>query len=170
MILLGVSETTIAEELLGKWFKDTGRRSEIFLATKFGAFEPGKPQTPPNSRPDSIKQQLDRSLSLLQTTYVDLYYQHRVDPNVPIEIVMQGLREPVKNETVRWIGLSECSADHIRRAKSDPEIGHHVVACQVEFSPFELYIEKGGLAQACEEQGVAIVPYSPLGRGMVTGK
>ena len=156
----------------------TGKRSEIFLATKFGAFEPSQTvhankvvrTYKPNSKPSYIRGALERSLSLLQTTYVDLYYQHRVDPEVPIEVVIETLREPVLEGKIKYIGLSECSVEHLKRARSDPVIGHRIVACQVEYSPFELYVEKEGLAKACEEEGVAVVPYSPLGRGMVSGR
>ena len=124
----------------------------------------------PNSKPSYIRKAIARSLFNLQTSYIDLYYQHRVDPDVPIEIVMETLREYIEAGTIRWIGLSECSADHLRRAKSDPVIGNKVIACQVEYSPFELYIEKNGLAEACALEGVAVVPYSPLARGMVSGR
>lgn len=164
-----------AEELIGKWFQESGRRSEIFLATKWGAFKTDLPpeelrDAKPDSKPSYIRHELARSLEHLQTSYIDLYYQSRVDPEVPIEIVMETLREPVLNGTIRWIGLCECSAEHIRRAKADPKIGSKVIACQVEFSPFELHIEKSGLADACEEMGVSIVAYSPLGRGMISGR
>ena len=166
--------------MIGKWFASTGRRSEVFLATKFGAFEPLPDGASPtaranaslnqNSKPSYIKRALERSLSQLQTSYIDLYYQHRVDPDVPIEVVIEALREPVREGKIKWIGLSECSAEHVRRAKKDPVVGSRIVACQVEFSPFVLFVEKGGLAKTCEEEGVGIVCYSPLAKGMLTGK
>jgi aryl-alcohol dehydrogenase-like predicted oxidoreductase len=150
----------------------TDRRSEIFLATKFGAFDPDRSASATSaiSKPSYIRKALSRSLRLLNTNYIDLYYQHRVDPDVPVEVVMEVLREPVETGVIKWIGLSECSADYVRRARSVPGIGKKVIACQVEYSPFELYIEKNGLARFCEEEGVAIVPYSPLGRGLVSGR
>ncbi|KAF8884458.1 NADP-dependent oxidoreductase domain-containing protein [Infundibulicybe gibba] len=153
-----------SETFLGKWFTETGRRDEIFLATKFGA---GRS---PNSKPDYIRGQLAKSLANLKTDHIDLYYQHRVDPDVPIEIVLQTLQPFVEKGQVRWIGLSECSAETLRRARAVPGVGEKVVAAQMEFSPFELGIEKTGFAAAAEEAGVAVVVYSPLSRGLVTGE
>ncbi|KAF7965216.1 hypothetical protein HWV62_45065 [Athelia sp. TMB] len=159
------------EATLGRWFAKTGRRADIFLATKFGAFDPSTgSKSSWSSKPSLILKALQRSLTQLQTTYIDLYYQHRVDPNVPIEVVLETLRPAVEAGTVRWLGLSECDAETLRRAKAVEGLGEKVVAVQVEFSPFSLEIEKNGLAEAAEELGVAIVAYSPLGRGMVTGK
>ncbi|KAJ8519581.1 hypothetical protein ONZ45_g3496 [Pleurotus djamor] len=161
-----------SEKLLGRWFTETGRRSDIFLATKFGAFDLANPERAhlPNSRPSYIKRQLENSLKDLQTTYIDLYYQHRVDPDVPIEVVLETLRPYVEKGTVQWIGLSECSAETLKRAKAVPGVGEKVVAAQMEFSPFELSLEKDGFAQAAKELGVAVVAYSPLARGMVSGR
>lgn len=164
--------TCQAELTLAKWFKDTGRRSEIFLATKFGGYDPegkfggGKPI----STPSYIKYALDRSLKRLGTDYIDLYYQHRVDPNVPIEIVLETLREPLKKGQIKWIGLSECSINTLRRAKAVPEVGEKVIAAQMEFSPYSLEIEKSGFVQAAKDLGVSVVAYSPLGRGMISGR
>ncbi|KAF7968831.1 hypothetical protein HWV62_29238 [Athelia sp. TMB] len=160
-----------SEETLGNWFAKTGRRSDIFLASKFGAFDPtiGR-ESGVTSKPSYIVKALQRSLAALKTDYLDLYYQHRVDPTVPIEIVLEALRPAVEAGTVRWLGLSECDADTLRRAKAVKGLGEKVVALQVEFSPFSLDIEKNGLAAAADELGVAIVAYSPLGRGLVTGQ
>ncbi|EJC99948.1 Aldo/keto reductase [Fomitiporia mediterranea MF3/22] len=160
------------ELTLAKWFAETGRRSEIFLATKFGATDPeskfggGKPI----STPTYIKYALERSLKRLGTDYIDLYYQHRVDPNVPIEVVLETLRGPLEKGVIRYIGLSECSVDTLRRAKALKGVGEKVIAAQMEFSPFTLDIEKDGFAKAAEELGVAVVAYSPLGRGLVSGR
>ena len=99
-----------------------------------------------------------------------MYYQHRVDPNVPIEIVLEALREPVEKGVVKWVGLSECSIETLRRAKAVKGVGDRVIAAQMEFSPFSLQSEKDGFAKAAGELGVAIVAYSPLGRGMVSGR
>ncbi len=164
----------IGEATLGKWFAKTGRRSEIFLATKFGALDFSDPERSakhlPNSMPSYIAERLEASLKALQTDYIDLYYQHRVDPRVPIEVVVQTLKPFVESGKIRWIGLSECSKETLLRAKSVPGIGEKVIAAQMEFSPFELTIEKNGFAKAAEDHGVAVVAYSPLSRGLVSGK
>ncbi|KAJ7026688.1 NADP-dependent oxidoreductase domain-containing protein [Mycena alexandri] len=161
-----------SEEIIGEWFAKTGRRSDIFLASKFGAADlregPNKGKT--CSEPSYIKQALQRSLKLLQTDHIDLYYQHRVDPAVPIEIVLETLRPFVESGQVKWLGLSECSASTLRRAKAVPGVGEKVVAVQMEYSPFELSIETTGLLEAAKELGVGIVAYSPLGRGLITGR
>lgn len=165
--LYGTTELTLA-----KWFKETGRRSEIFLATKFGARDPegkfgnGKPV----STPSYIRYALERSLKRLEVDSIDLYYQHRVDPNVPIEIVLETLREPLNKGQIKWIGLSECSEETLRRAKKVPGVGEKVIAAQMELSPFSLDIVKNGFAKAAKELGVAVVAYSPLGRGLVSGR
>ncbi|KAF8064099.1 NADP-dependent oxidoreductase domain-containing protein [Lyophyllum atratum] len=161
-----------SEVLLGKWFAQTGRRSEIFLATKFGArdLSEGGDDLKPNSKPAYIRSQFQKSLEKLQTDYVDLYYQHRVDPKVPIEIVLEALRPFVESGQIKWIGLSEPSIATLRRAKAVQGVGEKVVAAQMEFSPFELYVEKTGFADAINEFGIGIVAYSPLARGLVTGR
>lgn len=164
-----------AEATLGRWFAKTGRREEIFLATKFGAFNvkgftPGGPSPAADSSPTNIRAAIQRSLFELQTDYIDLYYQHRVDPSVPIEVVLKTLRPFVEKGTIRWLGLSNCSADTLRRAKTVAGIGEKIVAVQMEYSVFTLDIEKDGFARVADELGVAVVAYSPLARGMVTGK
>ncbi|KAG5351501.1 hypothetical protein C0989_006236 [Termitomyces sp. Mn162] len=159
-----------SEDLIGKWFTETGRRSEIFLATKFGAFDPTKTTRKPNSKPSYIVQQLKKSMERLQTEYIDLYYQHRVDPEVPIEIVLETLRPFVESGQIRWIGLSEPSIATLKRAKAVPGLGEKIIAAQMEFSPFELYVEKTGFADAINEAGMAVVAYSPLSRGLITGR
>jgi aryl-alcohol dehydrogenase-like predicted oxidoreductase len=109
-------------------------------------------------------------LEELKTDYVDMYYQHRVDPEVPIEIVLEALREFVDKGQIKWIGLSECSINTLKRAKAVKGLGEKIIAAQMEFSPFTLDIEKNGFAQAADEAGVSVVAYSPLGRGMVSGR
>ncbi|KAJ7146072.1 NADP-dependent oxidoreductase domain-containing protein [Mycena epipterygia] len=163
-----------SERVLGEWFAKTGRRAEIFLATKFGAIDlrdtrPNRSFAPCNE-PAYIEQAFVRSLAQLQTTYIDLYYVHRIDKNVPIEIVLETLRGFVERGQIRWLGLSECSASTLRRAKAVPGIGERVVAVQMEYSPFDLEIEKNGLLDVARATGVAMVAYSPLGRGLLTGK
>lgn len=164
---------TSAEEVLGRWFTATGRRRDIFLATKFGSWDPEAKFAPPYtavSKPSYVKYAFERSLARLQSDYVDLYYQHRVDPNVPIELVLEALREYVEAGKIKWLGLSECSAATLRRAKAIKGLGEKIIAVQAEFSPFSLHVETQGFADVCEELGVAIVAYSPLGRGMISGR
>lgn len=106
----------------------------------------------------------------LKTSHIDLYYQHRVDPNVPIEVVLEALREYVDSGKIKYIGLSECSPATLKRAHAVESIGKKVIACQMEFSPFSLDIENEAFMKALEETGAAVVAYSPLGRGMVSGR
>ncbi|KAL5521503.1 hypothetical protein ACEPAF_2251 [Sanghuangporus sanghuang] len=153
-----------SEELLGKWFKRTGKRSEIFLASKFG-FDPF-----PNidGTPENAKKTLEEALKKLQTDYIDLYYLHRPDPKVPIEATVGTLAEFVKQGKIRYIGISECSAETLRRAHAI----HPIAAIQMEYSPFTLDMELPdiGVLKTARELGVAIVAYSPLGRGILTGR
>ncbi|KAG5653935.1 hypothetical protein H0H81_009292 [Sphagnurus paluster] len=169
----GSSDETKSQTIIGKWFAQTGRRSEIFLATKFGSMDLSDGAPDPykaNSKPRYIAQQLSKSLAALQTDYVDLYYQHRVDPEVPIEVVLEALRPFVESGKIKWIGLSEPSVKTLRRAKAVEGVGAKVVAVQMEFSPFELSIEKNGFLEVANENGMAVVAYSPLARGLVTGR
>ncbi|KAJ7619296.1 NADP-dependent oxidoreductase domain-containing protein [Roridomyces roridus] len=160
-----------SEEIIGEWFAKTGRRSSIFLATKFGLIDQGDGKDPKFcSSPSHVRESVHKSLKALQTTYIDLYYQHRVDPAVPIEVVLETLRPFVDSGVIKYLGLSECSAATLRRAKAVPGIGSKVVAVQMEYSPFELGIERNGLLEAAKELGVGVVAYSPLGRGLITGR
>ncbi|KAH9477386.1 Aldo-keto reductase str7 [Psilocybe cubensis] len=151
-----------SEELLGKWFKRTGKRDQIFLATKFGVTPQGA-----NGTPKYVRSAVESSLKKLGIDTIDLYYIHRIDQTVPIEITMRALAELVKEGKVRYIGLSEMSAATLRRAHAV----HPVAAIQIEYSPFYLDIEndKVALLKTCRELGIAVVAYSPLGRGMLTG-
>ncbi|KAG6809780.1 hypothetical protein H0H92_014764 [Tricholoma furcatifolium] len=159
-----------SEALIGQWFTETGRRSEIFLATKFGARDPESGDFNPVSKPSYIAKAIERSLKALKTDYVDLYYQHRVDPDVPIEVVLETLKPYVEKGQIKWIGLSECSIATLKRARAVPGIGEKVIAAQMEFSPFEIELEKNGFVDAINETGMAVVAYSPLARGLVTGR
>ncbi|KAI0403951.1 aldo-keto reductase [Xylaria palmicola] len=154
------------EKLIGKWFKETGRRNEIFLATKFGnKFKDG--QFTIDGDPAYVKAACNASLERLQTDHIDLYYQHRVDSKTPIEHTVQAMVE-LKNEgKIRYIGLSECSERTLRRAQAV----HPIAAIQMEYSPFALQIESSqtNLLQTARELGVKVVAYSPLGRGFLTG-
>ncbi|CAE6412087.1 unnamed protein product [Rhizoctonia solani] len=151
-----------SEALIGKWFKRTGKRDQIFLATKFAITAKG-----PNGTPEYLKQQLNKSLELLGVDTIDLYYVHRIDSTVPIETTVGALAELVKAGKIRYIGLSEPSPATLRRAHKV----HPIAAIQVEYSPFVLNIEqKGHLLETARELGVAVVAYSPLGRGILTGQ
>ena len=157
------------EELIGKWFKQTGRRKEIFLATKFGfIFDAEKKQLTVKGDKEYVRKCIEGSLKRLQTDYVDLYYQHRPDKNIPIEETVEAMAELVKEGKVKYLGLSECSEKTLRRAQAV----HPIAAVQLEYSLFYTDIEKEeiGLKKACDELGIAIVAYSPLGRGMLTGQ
>ncbi|KAI0634766.1 Aldo/keto reductase [Trametes polyzona] len=155
-----------SEDLIGQWFKRTGKRSEIFLATKFGFNpEPGKMIS---GEPAYVRKAVERSLQRLGVDYIDLYYAHRADPNVPIEVTVRAMAELVKEGKVKYLGLSEVSSETLRRAHAV----HPIAAVQVEYSPFALDIEHEqiGLLKTARELGVAIVAYSPLGRGLLTGR
>jgi len=150
------------EELLGRALK--GKRDRIVLATKFGwRFTDGKPDGT-DSRPEHIKQVADQSLKRLQTDHIDLFYQHRVDPHVPIEDVAGAVKELVEAGKVRYFGLSEAGEQTIRRAhKVLP-----VTALQSEYSLWERNLEPK-IIPLLRELGIGLVPFSPLGRGFLSG-
>jgi aryl-alcohol dehydrogenase-like predicted oxidoreductase len=151
------------EELLGRAFK--GRdRSRMILATKFGwKFVNGKLEGV-NSDPKHIKEVCDQCLLRLQTDYIDLFYQHRVDPNVPIEDVAGVVADLVKAGKVRYFGLSEAGEQTIRRAHKV----HPVAALQSEYSLWERNLEPK-IIPLLRELGIGLVPFSPLGRGFLSG-
>ncbi|MDX3003176.1 aldo/keto reductase [Kribbella solani] len=151
------------EELVGRAIAN--RRDEVFLATKFGiAGNPLSGSRAVNGSPEYVRSAIDASLRRLGVDHVDLYYQHRIDPDVPIEDTVGAMAELVETGKVRYLGLSEASADTIRRAYAV----HPITAVQSEWSLFSRDIEES-VAPACRELGIGIVPYSPLGRGMLTG-
>ncbi|KAJ7282921.1 Aldo/keto reductase [Mycena rebaudengoi] len=154
------------EELIGKWFARTGKRADIFLATKFGFWH--KDGRTINGDPEYVRQATESSLKKLGVETIDLMYLHRADVTVPIEVTVRALAELVKEGKIRYIGLSEVSAATIRRAHAV----HPVAAVEVEYSPFNLEIEDPqiGVLDVCRELGIAIVAYSPLGRGILTGQ
>ncbi|KAL0483903.1 aldo-keto reductase [Acrasis kona] len=155
------------EKLIGRWFKENGRRSEIFLCTKFAILLNSDGSLGLRGDPEYVKSSCNASLERLGVEYIDLYYQHRVDPLVPIEKTVEAMVELIKEGKVKHLGLSECSADTLRRAHKI----HPIAAVQMEYSPFALEIEseQTKLLDTCRELGVSIVAYSPLGRGMLTG-
>ena len=154
------------EELLGRVLGGA-RRDQAVLATKFG-FD--LTQAPGggwglDSRPDHIREVVEKSLQRLNTDRIDLLYQHRVDPQVPIEDVVGAMAELVRAGKVRYLGLSEASATTLRRAHAV----HPISALQSEYSLWERGVERTVLP-ACRELGIGLVPYSPLGRGFLTGQ
>jgi aryl-alcohol dehydrogenase-like predicted oxidoreductase len=153
--------------LVCRWFKRTGKRNDIFLATKFGNYVAPDGTRQVRNDPEYIRQACDKSLKRLGVDYIDLYYCHRVDANTPIEQTVGVMAELKKAGKIKYLGLSECSADTLRRACQV----EHIDAVQIEYSPFTMDIEdpQVGLLAACRELGVATVAYSPLGRGFLTG-
>jgi len=156
-----------SEDLIGKWFKRTGNRKKIFLATKF-AFVQTEAGPGLNGTPEYTKAACESSLKRLGIDQIDLFYMHRADPKVPIEKTVGAMAELVKEGKVRYLGLSEVSSGTLRRAHAV----HPIAAVQVEYSPFTLDIEdeKIALLKTCRELGVTVIPYSPLGRGLLTGQ
>ncbi|CAI0970696.1 aldo/keto reductase [Serratia quinivorans] len=152
------------EQLIGKAIK--GKRQQVFLATKFGILrDPADPGTRGvSSRPEYIRRSVDGSLQRLGVEVIDLYYQHRVDPEVPIEEVVGTMAELIGEGKIRYIGLSEASVATLERAHKV----HPITALQTEYSLWTRDAEQGVLA-ACERLGIGFVPYSPLGRGFLTG-
>lgn len=153
------------EELLGRALK--GRRNEVTLATKFGfRLKDGKQVgTERDSRPDTIRSAIEGSLRRLATDHIDLIYQHRVDPAVPMEDVAGTVAELVKEGKVRYFGLSEAGVANIRRAHAV----FPVSAVQSEYSLWERNLEVD-VIPALKELGIGLVPFSPLGRGFLTGE
>lgn len=153
------------EELLGKTIRQ--QRTKFFLATKFGNVrrkdDPSFWQV--SGKPEYIHEACDASLKRLGTEYIDLYYQHRVDPETPIEETVGAMAELVRAGKVRFIGLSEASAPTIRRAHKV----HPITALQTEYSLWERSVESE-ILPTLRELGIGFVPYSPLGRGFLTGK
>ena len=153
------------EALLGEAFRD--RRDQVFIATKFGPTrdpETGAFTGIDGSR-DNCRRAVEGSLERLQTDVIDLYYLHRVDPNTPIEVTVEAMAELVAAGKVRALGLSEASGETIRRAAAI----HPIAAVQSEYSIFSRDIETS-VIPACIEVGATLVSYSPLGRGMLSGR
>ncbi|KAF1982812.1 aldo-keto reductase [Aulographum hederae CBS 113979] len=159
------------EDLIGKWFAaNPNKRKDIFLATKFAIrknFGNGPGGLGVDSSPAYCHQAIESSLRRLGVPYVDLYYVHRLDKMTPIEKTMEAMVELKKAGKIKYIGLSECSAESLRRAYAV----HPVAAVQLEYSAFYLAIEspKIKLLETARELGVAVVAYTPLGHGFLTG-
>jgi aryl-alcohol dehydrogenase-like predicted oxidoreductase len=150
------------EELVGEAI--AGRRDEVQLATKFSLTDNDRGGMDIDGRPENVRARVEDSLRRLRVDVIDLYYQHRVDPRVPIEDTVGAMAELVEQGKVRFLGLSEASAESIRRAVSV----HPIAALQSEWSLWtrDLEAEVVGVAR---EHGIGIVPFSPLGRGFLTG-
>jgi aryl-alcohol dehydrogenase-like predicted oxidoreductase len=153
------------EELVGRAIK--GKRDEVVLATKFGIVrDPANPMARGvNGKPEYVKKSCEGSLRRLGVDHIDLYYQHRVDPNTPIEETVGAMAQLVKEGKVRYLGLSEASPQTLRRAMK----AHPISALQTEYSLWSRDPEEEILA-TCRELGIGFVAYSPLGRGFLTGR
>ena len=158
------------EQLVGRAIK--GHRDEYVIATKFARrmdnATPGEMSTVGqlDGSADHVRTSIDGSLERLGTDHVDLFYQHRVDPNVEIEETVGAMAELVKQGKVRHIGLSEAAAETIRRAHAV----HPITAVQTEYSLWSRDPETNGVLATCRELGIGFVPYSPLGRGFLSGR
>jgi aryl-alcohol dehydrogenase-like predicted oxidoreductase len=152
------------EELLGRFL--AGHRDEVVLATKFGIqVDPDDPaKRGVNGRPEYVRSSIEGSLQRLGTDHVDLYYQHRVDPDTPIEETVGAMAELVAEGKVRYLGLSEAGPETLRRACAV----HPISALQTEYSLWSRDPEEE-ILPTCRELGIGFVPYSPLGRGFLTG-
>ncbi|ADL00936.1 aldo/keto reductase [Brevundimonas subvibrioides] len=151
------------EELLGRAF--AGRRDRIFLATKFGiGYNAERTALKVDGSPANVRRAIEGSLKRLNTDHVDLYYLHRVDPDTPIEETVGAMAELVTEGKVRFLGLSEAAPETLRKAHAT----HPITALQTEYSLWSREPEDG-ILQTCEELGIGFVPYSPLGRGFLSG-
>jgi aryl-alcohol dehydrogenase-like predicted oxidoreductase len=159
------------EELIGRAI--AGHRDDYVLATKFArrlesTTKPGDLSTlgPLDGSADHVRRSVDGSLERLGTDHVDLYYQHRVDPDVPIEETVGAMAELVQAGKVRHLGLSEAAPETIRRAHAV----HPIAAVQTEYSLWTRDPEHNGVLATCRELGIGFVPYAPLGRGFLSGR
>ena len=153
------------EELVGRAIRD--RRDEVVVATKFGIVrDPANPKARGiNGKPEYVRSSCEASLRRLGVKTIDLYYQHRVDPNTPIEETVRAMAQLVKEGKVRYLGLSEASPQTLRRAHAV----HPITALQTEYSLWSRDPE-GELLATCRELGIGFVAYSPLGCGFLTGQ
>ncbi|CAG7917992.1 unnamed protein product [Penicillium olsonii] len=155
-----------SEDIIGEWFKRSGKRDDIFIATKFG-FVPDEGKISVRSDPEHVQAACETSLKRLGIDTIDLYYCHRLDGITPIEKTVQAMVDLKNQGKIRYIGLSECSAATLRRAHAV----HPISAYQVEYSPFALDIEgQSELLSTCRELGISVIAYSPIGRGILSGQ
>jgi aryl-alcohol dehydrogenase-like predicted oxidoreductase len=153
------------EELVGRAIAD--RRDDVVLATKFGnELDQGRRTGRVNGTPEYVRKSVDGSLQRLGIDTIDLYYQHRVDPETPVEETFGVLGELVTAGKIRYLGISEAAPDTIRRAHAT----HPLTAVQTEYSLFTRDVEDDGVLATVRELGIGFVPYSPLGRGFLSGK
>jgi aryl-alcohol dehydrogenase-like predicted oxidoreductase len=153
------------EELLGKFLREVPR-DRVVVATKFGfGIDPDGTRRGLDSSPANVRRACDRSLRRLGIDVIDLYYQHRVDPNVPIEDTVGAMAELVAAGKVRTLGLSEAGRETLHRAVKV----HPIAALQSEYSLWTRDVESNGVLAACRELAITFIPYSPLGRGFLTG-
>jgi aryl-alcohol dehydrogenase-like predicted oxidoreductase len=152
------------EELLGRFLRELPR-AKIFVATKFGFRIGPEGITGVDGSPENARRACDASLKRLGTDYIDLFYQHRVDLSVPIEETVGAMAELRRAGKVRAIGLSEAAPETLRRAAAV----HPIAALQSEYSLWSRDVETNGALSTCRELGIGFVPYSPLGRGFLTG-
>jgi aryl-alcohol dehydrogenase-like predicted oxidoreductase len=153
------------ERLVGKAI--AGRRDQYTIATKFG-YEIDDQEALTwniNGRPEYVRKAVERSLHNLGTDYIDLYYMHRLDPNTPIEDTVGAMSRLVEEGKVRYLGLSEVSAEVLRRGHAV----HPITALQTEYSLFDRRVEEEAILQTSQELGIGFVAYSPLGRGFLSG-
>ena len=151
------------EVLLARALK--GRRNEVFIATKFGNIDLPDGKKATNGRPDYVHKCCDESLQRMGLDVIDIYFLHRVDPNVPIEDTVGAMSELISRGKVRFIGICEASVKTLRRAHAE----HPLTALQTEYSLWFRESEKD-ILPACKELGVGYIAYAPLGRGLLTGK
>lgn len=151
------------EELLGQAIR--GRRDRLIIATKFGFDLTNPAKVGTDSSPENVRRACDASLQRLGVDVIDLFYQHRVDPDVPIEDTVGAMARLVEEGKVRYLGLSEAGADTIKRAHKV----HPISALQSEYSLWERSIEEE-ILPLCQDLDIGFVPYSPLGRGFLTGQ
>ena len=154
------------EELVGKAIKD--KRDEFVVATKFAIERDRNDSTVRgiNGKPEYVKSAVEKSLKRLGIETIDLYYQHRVDPNTPIEDTIGAMAELVKEGKIKYLGMSEASAETLRRAVKI----HPITALQSEYSLWTRDVEDNNVLATCRELGIGFVPYSPLGRGFLSGE
>ncbi len=154
------------EELLGRYFNQNPQiRNQIVLASKFGVVRNSQGEfLGVDGSPEYVKRACEASLKRLGVDHIDLYYQHRIDPDVPVEETVGAMAELVKEGKIKYIGLSEAGVSTLKRASSE----HPVSVLQSEYSLWSRQLESD-ILPTCKELGIGLVPYSPLGRGFLTG-